>query len=282
MRKPIGASHAGQYLKLSDSLTIHYEESGNGDIPIIFIPGLTMSTKVFVRQLEHYADSSQFRAISYDPRGQGLTTKTTEGHYYEQHGRDLSAVIRELDLKDAVLVGWSAGSYDMLAYIRECGIDNVRGVVLLDGSPKAIGEDNALEWVWYRRDDADGLMKFHTLEPMRDRQTFNREAAKAVLENKSEENIQWFSDISDQTPDFVTALKYAAFNYYDFEPDLIALEGKVPLLYVVHEGWGEIVSAWAGKHTPSATVVEMGQHMMFWERHEEFNRVFDDYLKAMR
>src|SRR5512145_2205518 len=72
-----------EFVRINDDFTIHFEESGSGDMPIVFIPGWTMSTKVFSRQLAHFLESNRWRAISYDPRGQGLTTKTIEGHSYQ-------------------------------------------------------------------------------------------------------------------------------------------------------------------------------------------------------
>jgi non-heme chloroperoxidase len=62
----------------------------------VFIPGWTGATKVFERQFKHFEGSSRFRAIAYDPRGQGLSSKTLDGHTYQQHGRDLAAFIEKL------------------------------------------------------------------------------------------------------------------------------------------------------------------------------------------
>jgi hypothetical protein len=60
-----------EYAKLSDDLTLHYEQAGKGPQTILFIPGWMMSTKVFERQFKHFEASTRFRAIAYDPRGQG-------------------------------------------------------------------------------------------------------------------------------------------------------------------------------------------------------------------
>lgn len=64
-----------------------------------------MTTRAFQHQLAHFAGSNDFTALTYDPRGQELSTKTTEGHYYEQHGRDLQALIEALGLDRIVLAG---------------------------------------------------------------------------------------------------------------------------------------------------------------------------------
>lgn len=270
------------YVKVSDDLTIHYEEAGSGDTVILFAPGWTMSTEVFAKQLERFKDSTDYRFITYDPRGQGLSSKTEGGHYYLQHGRDLNAFIQALGLQNIVLGGWSYGTNEVLAYVNQFGADALKGFVIIDGSPKATGQDNATEWVWYRHDDADGFEQFFTMGPLVDRQGTNVEFAKWMLEDQSEANIDWVLGITNQTSDSVAALLNAAATFDDFTADLKAMEGKIPLLYVVREEWDQVVSAWAQEHTPSATVVAMGKHLMFWERPAEFNAALDRFLKTLK
>ena len=56
----------------------------------------------------------------------------------------------------------------------------------------------------------------------------------------------------------------------------------MPLLYLVREEWGEIVSNWARENTPSARVEAFGKHLFFWERSDQFNSVLSDYLKSIK
>ena len=53
-----GSANA-EYVKLSSDLTIHYEQAGNGEVSIIFIPGWMMSTDVFEHQLAHFRKFTQ-------------------------------------------------------------------------------------------------------------------------------------------------------------------------------------------------------------------------------
>ena len=81
----------------------------------------------FEHQLAHLAGTARFKAITYDPRGQGLSSKTVEGHYYEQHGRDLRDLIETLGSQRIVLVGWSNGGFDALAYLDQFGSVRLAG-----------------------------------------------------------------------------------------------------------------------------------------------------------
>lgn len=271
-----------EYIKLTEELTIHYEMAGEGPIDILFVPGWTMSTVVFEKQLDYFKNSKKYRFITYDPRGQGLSTKTMGGHFYEQRGRDLDKFIEALKLDNIVLGGWSYGCLDALAYVNQFGINKLKGFIMIDGTPKARGADNTKEWVWYRYDDADQFDEFFTMGPLRDREGTNREFAKWMLEDTSEENINWVLDITNQTHDTVAALLNVAGDFLDYSKDLKNLEGKTPLLYLVREEWGDVVSNWATQNTPSARVEAFGKHLFFWERPDQFNSVLSEYLKPIK
>jgi pimeloyl-ACP methyl ester carboxylesterase len=269
-----------EYAKLSPDLTLYYEEAGAGPLAIVFIPGWTMSSEVFEHQLTHFADSTRYRAIAFDPRGQGRSSKTLDGHTYQQHGRDLAALI-DLNIDDVVLVGWSSGVNDQMAYVSQFGTERLCALVLLDGTPRATGDDNAKEWVWYRRDDRDGARGNATVPLLEDRETASVAFATWMLEAATPENVRWVVDIVRQTPDSIAALTNETGAYVDYEADLVALDGKVPMLFVVREEWRDVVTTWRDAHAPSADVAAFGKHLMFWERNREFNEVLARFLDSI-
>lgn len=269
------------YAKISDTFTIHYQTAGNGDIAIVFVPGWTMTTDAYEHQLAYFADSETYMAVTYDPRSQGLTTRTTEGHYYAQHARDLAALMDHLDLGQVVLVGWSAGGGDVLEYVRLFGADKLVGLVLLDTPPKARGTDFTKEWVWFGtkdEGDQDGFLKWFSYDVMIDRQSVNVAFAEWMLEEPTSEKIKFVNDMTNMTPDSIAALLNTSYWFLDNTPEVKALDGKVPLLYFVRAEWEELATQWAGANTPSAMVMALGKHLMFWERHEEFNAMFAEWL----
>lgn len=275
---PVKAEHA----RLSDDLTLHYRQAGHGPEIILFIPGWTMSSQVFERQLEHFEASTRFRAIAYDPRGQGLSSKTLDGHTYQQHGRDLAAFIEKLGLGNIVLAGWSNGVLEMMAYIHQFGPANLKAVVIIDGTPRALGRDNTREWVWVSADDKDKLREDFTIQTLENRPAFNVKFAEWMLEAATAENIRWVDHIASQTPNFVAALTNETGTYVDYERDLKALNGKLPLLFVVREEWREVVGEWIERNAPGVELVVMGKHLMFWERSAEFNAALDRFLAGVK
>ena len=264
-------------IKLNDNLTIHYEQTGSGDTTIIFIPGWMMSTDVFVHQLEHFKDSTNYRALAYDPRGQGKSSKPVEGHTYQQHARDLAQLIEKLGLEKIILAGWSYGVTEQLAYLNQFGADKLKAMVMIDTGPDVTGATRD-EWVWYLNDDSDGYARWFTEGIIEDRENVITEFGKWMLEDPTPENLDWVSKIANNSSSSVAAIQNATGFYLDYTEDLVALEGKMPLLYVVREEVKDVADKWIKSNTPTATAVYMGKHLMFWERADEFNQVLDQFL----
>jgi len=109
---------AGDFVRVSPDLEIYFEEAGSGP-PIVFIPGWTGTSESFQQQLSHF--SKRYRAVSYDPRSQGRSSKTLENNNYEQHGADLRAFLDAMRMNGVILVAHSAGCFDAYAYFRAYG-----------------------------------------------------------------------------------------------------------------------------------------------------------------
>ena len=71
MSRTLGAST----LEVDPESSIYDSDEGKGT-PIIFVPGWTMSSEVFVRQQAAFARTH--RVIVVDPRGQGRSSKNGE------------------------------------------------------------------------------------------------------------------------------------------------------------------------------------------------------------
>lgn len=273
-------SVVAEEVKLDNDLTIHYEQSGSGATTIIFIPGWMMSTDVFEHQLDHFKNSTKYRVLAYDPRGQGKSSKPVEGHTYQQHARDLAKLIQKLKLDKVILSGWSYGVTEQLSYVNQFGTDKIIAMIMIDTGPAIAGETRD-EWVWYLRDDADGYSRSFTEGIIEDRENVVVEFGKWMLENPTPESVAWITKLANNTSSSVASIQNATAFYLDYSADLAALEGKMPLLYVVRDEMKNAAARWIESNTPSATAVYLGKHMMFWERPEEFNKVLDGFLSSI-
>ena len=97
-------------------IKIRYLEAGAGERYLVLIPGWTMTAEVWKEQIPYFA-ARNFHVVAFDPRSQGLTTKTEGGNTYQQQAADLHAFLNALKIDEPILVGWSAGVAVLLEYI---------------------------------------------------------------------------------------------------------------------------------------------------------------------
>ena len=261
----------GQYVQINDDVELYYEERGAGT-PLIFIPGWTMTTAFFEHQLAYF--SRQYRVITIDPRSQGRSSKTLENNTYAQHASDLAAFMEALDLEDVVLAGWSSGAHTLYAYIRAFSLARIKALVFIDETPKWIG-DTKTEWVYGtamgykssiqgilhdRRNGAAGIARWMVERPLND------------------EEVAWMVDEMMKTPTHAAFMLYVDSLFEDYMPEARAIDGQVPVLYMLRESWLDQARRWLDVHAPNAEILPMNHHAMFWERPDAFNAALEIFL----
>ena len=102
----------------------------DADPTLVFIPGWSTGADIWRHQIETFAKTN--RVISFDPRSQGESTKTTSGNTPETRAQDLHALLERLGVRRPVLVGWSQGVQDIAAYVERYGSKDLAGIVLVD------------------------------------------------------------------------------------------------------------------------------------------------------
>ncbi len=131
---PDGEVKSG-FVTTADGVKIHYLEAGPDSSTrspaMLFVPGWTMPADIWEKQIAYFSKTR--RVVAMDPRSQGLSSQTAEGNYPEARARDIKAVVDELQLAPVVLVGWSMGVGELIAYVDQFGCDSVAGLVLVDG-----------------------------------------------------------------------------------------------------------------------------------------------------
>lgn len=123
------------FIPLDDGGTIYAVERGSGPA-IVLIHGITLSSSIWVRQIELLA--ANHRVISIDIRGHGRSTLVTDAYSFDRMADDVAQVLRYCGLVDAVLVGHSMGGMivqTLAIHRREELRKWVKALVLLSTSP---------------------------------------------------------------------------------------------------------------------------------------------------
>jgi pimeloyl-ACP methyl ester carboxylesterase len=121
---------------------LHYVRAGHGAPPLVFVHGFACSHEDWHFQTEYFRKSREI--VACDLRGHGLTPGRPHECSIEHYGGDIAALVNNLELDRAVLVGHSMGCRVVLEANR-LAPERVAGLILVDGSRLASGDPDAAE-----------------------------------------------------------------------------------------------------------------------------------------
>src|SRR5262249_43286287 len=116
-----------------DGTQIYYKDWGKGQ-PIVFSHGWPLSADAWEDQMLFLGDRG-YRCIAHDRRGHGRSSQPWHGNEMNTYADDLAELMNILDLKDAVLFGFSTGGGEVARYIGRHGTERVAKAGLISAVP---------------------------------------------------------------------------------------------------------------------------------------------------
>ena len=116
-----------------DGTEIYYKDWGVGQ-PVVFSHGWPLTADSWESQMFFLA-SNGYRCIAHDRRGHGRSSQPFEGNEMNTYADDLAALIEHLDLRSAVLIGFSTGGGEVARYIGRHGTRRIAKAVLISSVP---------------------------------------------------------------------------------------------------------------------------------------------------
>ncbi|MFI8093304.1 alpha/beta fold hydrolase [Streptomyces sp. NPDC086080] len=113
----------------STTIDLYYEDHGTGQ-PVVLIHGYPLDGQSWEKQSAALLEAG-YRVITYDRRGFGRSSRPTTGYDYDTFAADLNTVMETLDLRDAVLVGFSMGTGEVGRYLGTYGSERVAKAAFL-------------------------------------------------------------------------------------------------------------------------------------------------------
>ncbi len=114
-----------------DGVKIFYKDWGPKDAqPIVFHHGWPLSSDDWDNQMLFFVGNG-YRVVGIDRRGHGRSTQVSDGHDMDHYAADAAAVVKHLDLRNAVHIGHSTGGGEATRYVARHGQPNGRVAKLI-------------------------------------------------------------------------------------------------------------------------------------------------------
>ena len=265
----------------SAAIEIYYEDHGSGQ-PVVLIHGYPLDSSSWEKQTAVLLEAGK-RVITYDRRGFGKSDRPTSGHDYDTYAADLSGLVSALDLRNAVLVGFSMGTGEVVRYISRYGSHRVAKAVFIGAIlPFMLQTDENPSGV--PQEAVDGMLDAIKA----DRYAFltgflqNFYSADENLGTRiSEEALRYSWQLATSMAPY-TSIWAPATWYTDFRADV----DKIDVPTLIMHGTGDqnvpidMTSRVLAKMLPSATYIEIegAPHGMLWTHGEEINNALLEFL----
>jgi microsomal epoxide hydrolase len=260
------AQAQSRFFASSDGVRLHYLEAGHGRT-IIFVPGWDMPGWIFQRQIDYFARS--YHVVAFDPRSQGDSDIATSGHEPVRRSQDIADLIAQFGGPPAILVGWSLGVMDVLAYVHTHGDARIAGLVLIDNS---VGED-----------PAPMPARFVRPVPQRRRPPSREESMAAFVRGmfhqpQPPEYLERLTETALRTPPQISAelLRYPVPRTYWKEAIYSTTK---PVLYTVRPSLtGQAENLLARRENTEIQIFADAGHALFVDESTRFNHLMEGFI----
>jgi len=116
-----------------EGVELYYKDWGSGQ-PIVFCHGWPLSSDSWESQMIFLADQG-YRCIAHDRRGHGRSSQPWDGNDMDHYADDLAELLEHLDVKGAVLFGFSTGGGEVARYIGRHGTARLAKAGLISAVP---------------------------------------------------------------------------------------------------------------------------------------------------
>jgi len=259
-----------EYIKVEPRVQLHITDAGEGR-PVVLIHGWPLSDAMYEYQYNDLINN-KFRVIGITLRGFGQSNKPYGAYNYDIHAADIKKVLSKLDVKDAVLGGFSMGGSIAIRYISVYKGAHVSKLALFGAAAP----------IWTQRGDFPYNLPKSAVDELialnyKDRPKLLSDFAKifSSTETSLNEGISsWLNGICLSASSHATAQCLIALRDTDLRKDLARI--KIPTV-IMHGKKDKICSfdlaeqMKAGISKSHIVAFENSGHSLFLEETQKFN-----------
>ena len=269
-KKKAGTSRE-EFIKVEPNVYLHITDAGNGR-PVVLIHGWPLSDEMYEYQYNDLINNN-FRVIGITLRGFGQSSKPYGLYDYDVHAGDIKKVLDHLDIKKAVLGGFSMGGSIAIRYVSLYKAAHVSKLALFGAAAP----------IWTQRKDFPYNLQKSAVDALielnyRDRPKLLSDFAKIFSATGTSFNKgigNWLNGICISASSYATAKCLIALRDTDLRKDLTKI--KIPTL-IMHGKQDKICSfdlaeqMNAGISGSQIIPFENSGHSLFLEETGKFNQ----------
>jgi non-heme chloroperoxidase len=112
---------SSDFIRTTDGTEIFYKDWGPKSAqPVVFHHGWPLSSDDWDTQMLFFLQNG-YRVVAHDRRGHGRSSQVGIGNDMDHYASDASAVVEDLDLRNAVHIGHSTGGGEVARYVAKFG-----------------------------------------------------------------------------------------------------------------------------------------------------------------
>ena len=259
-----------EYIEVEPNVRLHITDAGEGRA-IILIHGWPLSDEMYEYQYNDLINAG-FRAIGITLRGFGKSDKPYGTYNYDVHASDIKKVLNKLDIKNAVLGGFSMGGSIAVRYAARDNGTHISKLALFGAAAP----------IWTQRDDFKFNLPKSAVDDLialnyKDRPKLLSDFAKifSATEKSLNEGIgNWLNSICLSASSYATAQCLIALRDTDLRADLAEI--TIPTL-IMHGKKDKICSFDLAEQMKARilnshlVVFENSGHSLFLEETQKFN-----------
>lgn len=272
------------FFTTNDGYRLHYIEAGSG-APLVMIPGWSQTAAQFKHQIAGLSD--RYHVIALDMRGHGESDKPDHGYRIHRLSKDVYDFLGSRGLTGVTLAGHSMGCSVIWGYWELFGRERLSKLILIDQMPMITA--NPI-WPEQEKVDAGALLDKDSLYSVTNSLAGpdgvkTTEAFITGMFNNTypRDELAWVIQQNLKMPrPYAARLLYdhATNDWRDVIPRIdiptLVVGGKASLV-----GWKSQV--WIANQIPGAHAVifeeaDGGNHFMFMENPDKFNRIVKDFM----
>ncbi|MCJ2163716.1 MULTISPECIES: alpha/beta hydrolase [unclassified Pseudodesulfovibrio] len=276
-----GENQVGGWVQTTDGVRLWVEIRGTGR-PVVLVHGWTMSS-IFWRRQAQLADA--FQVVTVDLRGHGRSQTTPRGHNIPRYATDVREVITALNLRNAMLTGWSMGGSVVLEYWHQYGRDRLDGIGLVETGPYPM---SSAPWNNHKCHGHNMEAMQEDLTAMRlDRKGFAQRFVNAMfLSGQAPEHaLKWMQTEQLKAPTDIATAIYEDYAQRDYTPLLPSISCPTLVVYgrSRHMCFGPSAGRFVAGSIPDSrfAILDKSGHLPFYEQPEAFNESMTHFLNQL-